>query len=237
MRVLWFTNTPSLSAKYLKKTSLGGGWIESLEAKLAENPSIELGICFNVDDNNVNSFKIGKTNYYPVPVLSPRNKLQKIISRWSKPIQDENDIEPYLKIVQEFRPNLINIFGTEGPFGLIISKVNLPCVIHIQGNLTVYNYKWYSGVSDFDVLRYSKKWSLLKGYGLYHKYFINRKTVAREKEIFVKCKYFMGRTDWDRRITSVLSPDSKYFHCDEILRSKFYKHQWAPASKQTVTLL
>jgi glycosyltransferase involved in cell wall biosynthesis len=36
----------------------------------------------------------------------------------------------------------------------------------------------------------------------------------------------MGRTDWDRRITSILSPGSKYFHCDEIMRPSFYSQKW-----------
>jgi glycosyltransferase involved in cell wall biosynthesis len=43
----------------------------------------------------------------------------------------------------------------------------------------------------------------------------------------------MGRTDWDKRITLVLSPHSKYFHCDEIMRSEFYLHQWQPKTIQT----
>jgi glycosyltransferase involved in cell wall biosynthesis len=35
----------------------------------------------------------------------------------------------------------------------------------------------------------------------------------------------MGRTDWDRRMVSVLSRNSKYFHCDEIMRPGFYLQQ------------
>jgi glycosyltransferase involved in cell wall biosynthesis len=42
----------------------------------------------------------------------------------------------------------------------------------------------------------------------------------------------MGRTDWDRRVTSVLSPGSKYFHCDEIMRSEFYLQKWLPRTTQ-----
>jgi hypothetical protein len=47
----------------------------------------------------------------------------------------------------------------------------------------------------------------------------------------------MGRTDWDRRITSVLSPDCKYFHCDEMIRSEFYSHKWAPKERKTNYIL
>lgn len=225
MRVLWFTNTPSLSAKYLKDNSVGSGWIGSLEAALSKISSIELGISFNVNDA-VKPFTLDKTQYYPVHITSAKSKIKKVVSRWQKPIQNETDIQPYLDIVHEFKPDLINIFGTEDVFGLIVGKTDIPCIIHIQGNLIICDHKWYSGVTAGDVLRYSKKWPLLKGFGTYHNYLINKKFASRERKIFQQCKYFMGRTDWDRRITSVLSPESKYFHCDELIRPQFYSHQW-----------
>jgi len=65
MRVLWFTNTPSLSADHLNNKSVGGGWIASLEAELNKIPSIQLGISFNLSDRNIKPFIINKTKYYP----------------------------------------------------------------------------------------------------------------------------------------------------------------------------
>lgn len=43
----------------------------------------------------------------------------------------------------------------------------------------------------------------------------------------------MGRTDWDRRISSVLSPGSRYFHCDEIIRPLFYVNEWHPKTESS----
>ncbi|MGN6530137.1 MAG: glycosyltransferase [Ginsengibacter sp.] len=226
MRVLWFTNTASLSADYLNNKSIGGGWIGSLEAELANIPSLQLGISFN-HDCDIKPFTLGTTNYYPVYIKSPKGKIKNLILRWTKPIQNEAHIQPYLDVIQEFKPDIIHIFGTEGIFGLSISKTNVPCVIHLQGNLTLCNHKWYSGLTAIDILRYSKKWPLFKGFGLYHNYFINKKEATRERKIFQQCQFFMGRTDWDRRIASVLSPGSKYFHCDEIIRPVFFSHQWS----------
>jgi glycosyltransferase involved in cell wall biosynthesis len=73
----------------------------------------------------------------------------------------------------------------------------------------------------------------LKGYGLFHDYFFFKEDVKREHKITQGCHYYMGRTDWDRRVSSVLSPDSKYFHCDEIMRPGFYLHHWQPPAVQT----
>lgn len=229
---MWFTNTPSLSADYLNNKSIGGGWIGSLEAELSKIPSVQLGISFNID-RDIKPFTLNKTKYYPVHITSPKGKIKQLVSRWKKPILNENDIQPYLDIIHEFKPDVINIFGTEGVFGLIISKTHIPCLIHLQGNLIISGRKWFSGLTAVDILRYSGKWRILKGYGTYHNYFINKKTADREKKIFQQCKYFMGRTDWDRRITSVLSPNSTYFHCDEMMRSEFYSHQWVHEKNKT----
>jgi glycosyltransferase involved in cell wall biosynthesis len=102
----------------------------------------------------------------------------------------------------------------------------------MQGNLTVINRKWFSGLTAIDILKYSNKRQLLKGLGLYHNFFLNKKAAERENRIFKDCRYFIGRTDWDRRVSSVLSPGSEYFHCDEIMRAGFYIHQWKPQTKQ-----
>lgn len=236
MRVLWFTNTPSLGANYLNIRSVGGGWIESLEAELSKMSSIQLGVSFNLD-HDIKPFMVNKTRYFPVCIKSPKGKIKNLVSRWTKPIQNENNIQPYLDIIQEYKPDIIHIFGTEGVFGLIISKTNIPCVIHLQGILTVCNQKWYSGLSAIEVLKYSRKWRFIKGFGLYHSYYINKKAANRERGIFQQCKYFMGRTDWDRRATSILSFNSKYFHCDEVMRQGFYLHQWLPKDRETNYIL
>jgi len=233
MRVLWFSNTASSAADYLNSRSIGGSWIESLEAALSNTSGIELAVSFNVYDKDAKPFKINDTLYYPVNIKTPRSKFKKLKSYWTKSIESENNIPRYLGIIKEYKPDIIHVFGTEGAFGLVASKTDIPCVFHIQGNLTMCTQKWYSGITAFDTLRYSGKWELLKGTGFYHNYFLSKKKALRERNIFKQCNYFMGRTDWDRRITSVLSPHSKYFHCDEMMRPDFFSHQWSTQRKNT----
>ena len=226
MRVLWFTNTPSLASNYLNLKVTGGGWIGSLEAEITKIPSIDLGICFNLKDSSVQNFVVNNTSYFPVNIISPKNKFKIFADRWKHSIQNENNIQPYLRIIEEFKPDIIHIFGTESPFGLIISKTAVPCIIHLQGNLNIIILKYFSGLSQLETIRYTKKMSLLRGHGFPHEYYNNKKAAVREREILHMCKYFMGRTDWDRRITNVFSQNSKYFHCDEIMRPAFYLHEW-----------
>lgn len=230
MRVLWFTNSPSLSADFLNNKSLGAGWISSLEAELSKIDSIQLGVSFHLENSAEKSFKINKTEYFPIPVITPKSELKNIFLRWRNSSNQEELIKSYLNIIDEFKPDVINIFGTENSFGLMIPRTNIPCVIHIQGSLTIVTKRWYSGLTKAEIFKFSKLKPLLKGYGFYHDHLYTKKTAIRERKIFKYCKYFMGRTDWDKRITAVLSPHSAYYHCDEILRPAFYTALWRPQS-------
>ena len=223
MKVLWFSNTHAVGGT----KGIGCSWIGSLETQLSKIPDIQLGISYISYEPDDLPFSIGNTSYFPIikPVV---NKFQKIFSQVTHELDSETNIPQYLDIVNQFKPDIIHIFGTESDFGLIIQKLQIPCIIHIQGNLTVVKLKWFSGLSSVEIVKNSKKWHLIKGIGLYHDYFKIKKSAAREIQIFRTCRYFMGRTDWDRRLSSVLSWNSRYFHCDEIIRSEFYINQWQP---------
>src|SRR5215469_186346 len=237
MRVLWFTNTPSLGASYLQAKIVIGGWIESLETEITKMPGIDLGIVFKWSQPGTSSFTSGQTKYYPVFLPTPQGRFKKISKRWSHRADSEKSLRQYLDIINEFNPDVIHIFGTESDFGLIISKVSISCIIYIQGNLVVSNHKWFSGISYTDVLKYSKKSMMLKGQGFLHDYFFYRNEAEREKEIFQNCRLFMGRTDWDKYLTLALSPGSKYFHCEEIMRKQFYDQHWMQGSSLDYTIV
>lgn len=231
MKVLWFAPTPSLSSELINVKNIAGGWISSLEFELARKPDIQLGIVFKCNDN-ILPFTLGSTSYFPIPIKAVENRLISTIKRLKHYFDDNEYLQSYLDIIQAFKPDIIQLFGTEFDYGLIIPKITIPCVIHFQGNLIVYHHKWYSGLTAFEIIKYSKKWNLLNGYGHFHDYFFFKKAAEREYKIFKECKHFMGRTDWDRRITSVLAPDSVYYHCDEIMRPEFYLHKWLTHQKR-----
>jgi len=224
MRVLWFSNTPSLASAFLNDNKVIIGWIASLEKEVAKVEVIELGVAFHYGYSDKKQFSIGKTKYFsfPFPIISKGHK-RGILSRWKHKIEPVNVIDNYLEVVQSFKPDLIHIFGTENSFGSVIDKVNVPVIIQIQGNLSVYEKKWFSGLNKCTILRYSSIKAFLFGYGIWHLYYQFKKRSIREQESMKKCTYFIGRTDWDRRITRVMSPKSTYFHCDELLREDFLK--------------
>lgn len=238
MRVLWFTNTPSLAAEALNDKGNIGGWIASLEKEVVKIDGLELGVAFPFGLKEKKYFKLGLSNYFTFPVFHDISGRKGTFSRWKHKIEPKKNIEYYLEIVEQFKPDVIHIFGTEQAYGLIIGKVDVPVIIQIQGNLSVYEKKWFSGLSNFDIFRYSKINPIIQAYGTWHSFFLFEKRAKREREIMRNCTYFIGRTDWDRRISKVLSPNRKYFHNDELLRTEFYNaKQWTKPENSKVRLL
>lgn len=236
MKVLWFTNTASQASEVLKTQYNGGGWIFSLEKQLAKVKTLELAVAFHHGFGTKQSFEIGTVKYFSIPFKLKKTRIQKLWSRWVNPIETDLCIDDYLQVVDEFKPDIIHIFGTEQAYGLIIPHLKVPAIIQIQGNLTIYSKKWFSGLSFHSILRYTNPRKLLMGHSCFHDYFSYSKRAIREQEIFRCCKYFIGRTDWDRRITKALSVNSTYFHCDELLREQFYHLRWSDPANEKIIL-
>ena len=62
-----------------------------------------------------------------------------------------------------------------------------------------------------------------------------RKHPERELKTTGNCRYFMGRTDWDRRLIDLFNPSATYFHCEEALRQSFLegKDVWTGYEDET----
>lgn len=210
MRVLWFSITPSCYD--IKQT---GGWIESLEIAFKRyQPSVELGIVFEHPDGNSKITRNGVT-YYPIKLrsfLSPQKKYECIRAY-------------YISIIDDFKPDIIQCFGTERfHYGLLAKDVKIPFVIHLMGFMIIDDCMDESVLHKMDYWKYFK-YNPLKVY-LNSKSFKSRKeNQSMEREI-MKCNhYFLGRTDWDKDIVKFYSQGGLYYHCEETIREEIYSSQ------------
>lgn len=223
MKILWFTTTPSC---YSAKSNAynGGGWISSLEQELKKNENVQLAVCFYTNsERELKTVVSNNTTYYLIPRpkktflynwVTFRGKYDKSIS-----IQKKSDIPLLLNVVEDFRPDIIQIFGTENFYGLISEYVKVPLVLHIQGILSPIFNAFLPPFISWENCLYN---SIRGGMYFFREKISWEKNCFVEKEIMKNIKYFIGRTQWDRRIVNLLSPKSKYFLCNEILRSSFY---------------
>jgi len=226
MKVLWFTNTPANAVEYLMDGPVGGGWLKALDKSLQKR--IELHVAFYYPKTNV-PFKYLESKYYPI---KPGNWIIRVLKGILFPfVIDRQDIQHYLKIIDLVKPDIVHIHGTENPFGCIIPFIDQPVVVSIQGCMTVYHHKFLDGFTKHELRIWSfKHFKSIRDIVRY-KSFIRtfqefRKMKKRERKTLGYTKYIIGRTDWDKRITSVLAPERIYFHGDEMLRETFYNLVW-----------
>ncbi len=238
MRILWFTNTPSCYSSS-KQGYNGGGWISSLEQEIRKQTDIKLGICFHMNKEPT-KLQIDEVTYYPV-ATSRNNIFSKVKNQvcecstiLSKRIEKKY-LTHYLSVIKDFEPDIIHIFGSEKYYGLIsLYETKIPIVLHIQGILNpCYNALFppnysiidfiFSDINPFNIFR---RWLELKLWNV---------RIERERRILPKIPYFLGRTEWDKRLVSLMAPQATYFYCSEILRSIFYeKHKRGTQSTQAV---
>jgi len=208
-----------------------GGWIDSLKNKVAsKNAGIDLGIAFHASHRN-QVFTVGNVRYYAFPEVRSRSRIKRGIQNLLHQIEPVSVVEQYHEAIHDFKPDMIHVFGTEQAFGLLAGHVEVPLVIHLQGIVAACSRMWFRGISFPQALISSRLSDLMFGRGIVHAYFTFLKRGKRERTAFAHCKYFMGRTDWDRRLVSVFAPHAKYFHCDELMREDFYTTSWIPRER------
>lgn len=233
MRVLWFSINPSL---YDEKTS--GSWVASLEWLIRQyGKDIELGIAFEHTDKCFKVVRDGVT-YYPMNKIDTRFKKLRLMLNYAN---DWNLLKPLVKnVIDDFNPDIIHCFGSEWPFGLVASEVNIPVVIHMQGFANIYALSASMCYRLSDQIKYHHYNPL----SMFHYWYRSKKNDTsnkREQEVMRCNKYFMGRTEWDKNIVKYYSPKSKYYHCEEAIRPEILhskiKWQFTPRKKMRIVTI
>jgi glycosyltransferase involved in cell wall biosynthesis len=225
MRVLWLTNTPAGADRVLNTGTISGGWLQALNKALQHR--VELHVAFFYP-RNCDNFSFEFTQYYPI---CHRHWKWQIIKDLVLGSRSENEyLQVLLTLIDRINPDIIHIHGTENPFGIILEKVDIPVIVSLQGNVKIISHKYFSGIERKYLNVYHLSIKNLKAFILKQTFKSNYKKLVNkvkwEEAVLKKCKYLIGRTDWDKRISRIFSPQSIYFHNDEILRDSFYENVW-----------
>lgn len=230
MKVLWFTNTPCGASDILSGTKvIGGGWLYALSRELSKIPTIDLHIAFYWGCKTA-SFRYEGITYHPVFKESEVNSYARALNRFRVLYgKDSHDVQigRLLSVIEEVRPDIIHIHGSEENFGLIAEKISTSnIVLSIQGLMSPIFEKYYSGVSKYESLKGDNliKWVKCRNTGQEERAFMLRSDL--EKRFLNIINNVIGRTFWDRRCSLSLNPNRKYYEVGEILREEFYTSQW-----------
>ena len=165
------------------------------------------------------------TYYYPI-YHKPQSIFGKLRTYYGgyKRIDDNAFVPQIQKVISDFKPDVIHLFGMENPMATILRKTAIPIVVHLQGLLAPCDVAFFPvGLNKSSFLwPFSKEEWLLRNGSVYAKNSIHVKGI-RERMLFKRVDYVMGRTDWDYEVSQLLAPHSRYFHVDEVIRPCFYE--------------
>ena len=226
MRILWFTNTSSCYKHGSSNYYNGGGWISSLEMELKKRTGIELGLCFySRSVQEPVKEKQEDTTYYllPRPAKTIKYTLETIIRKPEETTFEHEKlaIPALVNVVNDFNPDVIQVFGSENIYGLIAKYVSVPVVLHVQGILTTCLNSFLPPFVSWHMYIW-QNFSLPKIFQRISSKIAWRRNSVTEQRMMRSIKYFMGHSAWDERVTRLFSPDSTYYYCSEMLRSPFY---------------
>ena len=123
MKILWFCNSPCGSVRRGNAKIIAGGWLISLEDEVKRCSGISLNVAYFSDIKEV-SFDFEGVKYYPMFIGSNAIGFQRVLKRY-KSIEgiDKKKIPLMLDVVEDCKPDLIHIHGTEESFGLIAQYI------------------------------------------------------------------------------------------------------------------
>jgi glycosyltransferase involved in cell wall biosynthesis len=205
-------------------TAIVGGWVKSLCLMLQQSKRIKLAIIGLT--NNTPSFTEQRNNvtFYHINKRISINPLKRIYQRWICQIEDKQIVNEYVHAIQDYRPDIVYIFGTEIFLCSTLPSLSCPAIVHLQGILNPYLNMWFPpGVSTSNFFRHAfHLYDAIRGEDQRQILKIAKARAQRELKYFDNICTVFGRTDWDRSIAQFFAPQAQYFHVEEVLRAEFY---------------
>lgn len=217
MKLLWFEVTEP--GRYKCDGAIIAGWQDSLETIVRGIDDVELTIAFEDKSGLLKKKNVGSVEY--VPLNTKMNLIEKIQSKWSWNVSKRKLISAMCRVVENYKPDLIHVFGTEWPFGLVAKYVKVPVVVHIQGAIIPYNNSLFPPCYSYGTKIRNVFPNIKKIIGILLEQKKNESRVRMEREIWDSVNHYMGRTNWDEAVSGIMNPRRHYYFVNEALRSSF----------------
>lgn len=223
MKVLWFEVTEP--SRYNPNGLPIGRWQDALERILRAEKGIELIVSF-VSSHFAEVKCIDGVTYHPIHFSPYTFKERNFQKYWD--VYVRKMLPTAIEIINNYKPDIIHVFGTEWPFAQIAKHTTIPIVVHIQGSIVPYNKALYPpGYSVVDEIWQVK--SLRKWWRLWKRQRDDKNREEWERSTWNCVQYYMGRTNWDKALADIMHPGCNYFHVEEALRPTFLniKKEWS----------
>lgn len=208
MKILWFSNI-----EITQNISSTGTWVYTMANALVDSGKIEL---INITEGNVSELEYrdnGKLKQWIIPKSKLRSGLPNIFI-----------IKEIVELVNQIKPDVVHIWGTENYWGLLFSRGLLKgnVIIDIQGLKFIWYKYFFSGLSYFDILNCIAFKDLLKPqFSIFGRANSFKKWGEYELEIIKSIPHIGVQSNWVRAQISYINPEATLFASKIQLRKSF----------------
>ncbi len=215
------TNQPIAKLRDMLNMPLGqsGGWMETAFEAVKDSSEITLGVATIYMGTELKHTAADGHVFFAVPS-------KQFMGRYD--YKDEYNQAQWKKVVDEFQPDVLQIWGTEYTMGLCaqIAAKGIPSVVYMQGLMTMIAKHCLDGIDFRTQFAYTSLYELWKGKCLWMQRKKYRNVAKIEQEILSKAKAAIVESDWCGGICSIISPKIKVFKSDLPINSVFSTYEW-----------
>jgi L-malate glycosyltransferase len=214
MRILWIVNMvlPPLSQALKLIPGASGTWMVDIAEKLDADENIDFAVAC-VHGVQYAKHIIHNTTYFCLPGTG-RDMM----------FYNRGYVNYWEQIMNEFKPDIVNIHGTEYIHALSFVRrfPGFKTVISLQGVLThLQNYDT-GGLTKRQILS-NRTWrEYIHLNGMFEMHLLHKKNARSEQEMLKTVKYCMAVDSWHESMALLINPQLNVFKVDYNLRNKFY---------------
>ncbi len=210
MKVLWIS-LRIFNSDDEKETAV---WLKALASKLNQYSDLQLGnISINHSISNIQRCDFGDISQWALPTfkLSADGMPEKKIR------------EGYKRILNEFKPDIIQIWGSENPLKLLPFRNDYPApkVLTMQGVMSSIADRSLIGISFGDLIRTIGIREIVKRENIYLTAKSFRKEAKLEHEMIVNSDFIITQSNWTDAQIKYLNKRAMYFRVSRELRPEF----------------
>jgi glycosyltransferase involved in cell wall biosynthesis len=210
LKILW------LSHSVLSDSDRGstGTWLRAMAHQLVASGDVTLGNISSAKVRNLTRQDLGAIRQwmFPASVPSPRDGLppQKVVVA-------------IIKIVDEFAPDLVHVWGVESFLGLLTARrlIRQQSLLEMQGLKGAYARVYNGGLTASDQLRCIGLKEILRQSTIYQgrRHFVNWGKF--ESEMIASHRFITTQSAWMEAQVKAINNESRTYHMDLALRSSF----------------
>lgn len=221
IKVLWIVNLPlgAIQEKLTGKRS-DGLWMGALLRDFENREDVSLVVATTYRINKTIKVEENGVVYYALsneyPLLYNEN--------------DKNNVREWKQLLEEAKPDIIQVWGTEFSHGLcalrIAEKMGIPSVIYMQGLLASIAKHYLAGIAPREIRKnitfrdFIKRGDILRQQKRYYE------RSKKESEMFSLSRNIISENDWCDRFVLSIEPKVKSYHCPLSINRVFKEKQW-----------